>query len=62
MNLLSILIFLPLLAGLFILFLPSAWQERFKYITLGVTAVQVLITAYIYLTFNSSQAFSGVHA
>lgn len=62
MNLLSILIFLPLLAGLFILFLPAGWQERFKYITLGITGAQVLISAYIYLTFNSSAAFSGVHA
>lgn len=63
MNLLSILIFLPLLAGLFIMVLPSAaWQQRFKYIALGVTGIQVLISAYIYLNFNSSVSFSGVHA
>jgi len=61
MNLLSFLIFLPLFASLFILILPSAWQQRYKYIALAVTSIQVLISAYIYLHFKSSSGFSGVH-
>lgn len=52
MSWLSILIFLPLLAAVVILFLPSSFQNRFKYIALGVGLAQLLISAYIFLHFN----------
>ena len=49
MNLLSILIFLPIVAALLILVLPPAHQQRFKYISLGVSLIQ-----FILINFNFS--------
>ncbi|MXV51406.1 NADH-quinone oxidoreductase subunit M [Pedobacter sp. HMF7647] len=54
MNLLSILTFLPLIAGIIILVAPSGWQKQFKYITLAVTLVQIAISGYIYFHFDNS--------
>jgi len=54
MSLLSLLIFLPIVAGILILLLPSAWQQRYKYVALGAIIVQVVISAYIYINFNNS--------
>ena len=54
MSLLSLLIFLPLAAGLLVLVLPSAWQQRYKYIALGAAVVQVIISAFIYLNFDGN--------
>ncbi|MEJ6979173.1 NADH-quinone oxidoreductase subunit M [Pedobacter sp. P351] len=59
MSLLSLLIFLPLLAGLLILMLPPSWQERYKYIALSACVIQVIISAFIYLNFDGS-VFSGI--
>ena len=56
MGLLSVLVFLPLLAGALILVLPSRFGERYKYIALGVSIVQVLLSSYIYLNFNGTLA------
>ncbi|MEJ7778351.1 MAG: NADH-quinone oxidoreductase subunit M [Daejeonella sp.] len=58
---LSILIFLPLVAALIILILPTSFRDRFKYIALGTTIVQFLISVFIYLEFNSTSAFAGVN-
>jgi NADH-quinone oxidoreductase subunit M len=52
MSWLSVLIFLPLLAAAIILILPSSFQNRYKYISLGVSFIQLLISGYIYLNFN----------
>lgn len=60
-NTLSILIFLPLVAALVIIILPSSFQERFKYFALGTSIVQFFISIFIYLNFNSSAAFAGVN-
>lgn len=59
MNLLSTIIFLPLIAGLVILVLPASFQQKFKYITLLVTVVQLLISGFIYYKFDVTVA--GVH-
>lgn len=61
MNLLSTLIFLPLTAALLILILPSRFQQRFKYITLGVSLIQFIVSTFIYLSFNSSSGAAGVN-
>ncbi|MBC8054466.1 MAG: NADH-quinone oxidoreductase subunit M [Sphingobacteriaceae bacterium] len=59
MSLLSLLIFLPLAAGLIITVLPSAWQQRYKYISLAAVIIQIVISAFIYLNFNGAEA-SGI--
>lgn len=59
MSLLSLLIFIPLLAGLVILMLPGAWQQRYKYIALIAVGVQIIISAFIYLNFDAA-VFSGI--
>ncbi|MBC7913991.1 MAG: NADH-quinone oxidoreductase subunit M [Pyrinomonadaceae bacterium] len=59
MSLLSLLIFIPLLAGLLIVLLPSTWQQRYKYIALGTVLIQIIISAFIYINFNGS-VFSGI--
>jgi len=61
MNILSIITFLPVLAAILILILPSAYQQRYKYIALGVTVIQLFISIFIYLNFKSSGANAGVH-
>lgn len=58
---LSILIFLPLVAALVIIILPSGFRERFKYIALGTTIIQFVISLSIYIDFHSSAAFAGVN-
>ncbi len=59
MSLLSLLIFIPILAGLLILVLPSSLQQKFKYVALGTVMIQVIISAFIYLKFDAS-VFSGI--
>lgn len=61
MSLLSFLIFLPLAAALLILILPETVQQRFKFITLGVTVVQLLVSILMYLNFKSSGSSAGVN-
>ncbi|HEY1062360.1 MAG TPA: NADH-quinone oxidoreductase subunit M, partial [Daejeonella sp.] len=56
MNLLSILIFLPIVAALLILVLPSGYQQRFKFISLGVSLIQFILSVFIYTRFNSAVA------
>lgn len=61
MNVLSIITFLPVLAAILILILPSAYQQRYKYIALGVTVIQLVTSIFIYSNFKSSGANAGVH-
>lgn len=56
MNLLSVLIFLPVAAALLILILPSAFQQRYKYIALGVSLIQFSLSVFIYSIFNNASA------
>lgn len=59
MSLLSLIIFVPLLAGLIILILPSSWQQKYKLVALGTVIIQLVISAVIYLNFDGAK-FSGI--
>jgi len=54
MGILSLLIFLPLLATVLILVLPSALRHSFKYIALGITLLQFGIAGWMYSQFNAA--------
>lgn len=56
MNLLSILIFLPLVAALLILMLPAKFQQQFKFIALAVSLIQFALSCFIYLGFKNLEA------
>lgn len=61
MNILTLLIFTPVLFGFVIALLPSAWRGSFKYITLLATLVQLGISVFIYCNFKTGAAFGGVN-
>jgi NADH:ubiquinone oxidoreductase subunit 4 (subunit M) len=46
MNILTLLIFTPILFGLVILLLPSSLRASFKYITLFATILQLCFSVY----------------
>lgn len=52
MGLLTLLIFIPLVATVLILLLPKTLQSSYKYIALAFTAVQLLLSGYMYSQFN----------
>ncbi|MBL1407814.1 complex I subunit 4 family protein [Sphingobacterium faecale] len=54
MGLLSILIFLPLVATLVILSLPHSLQKTYKYIALAITLVQFALAGSLYLQFDQT--------
>ncbi len=60
MNILTILIFIPLLFGLVIAVLPSSLRGSFKYITFAATLVQLCMSVWIYLQFKAGPAFGGI--
>ena len=61
MNILTLLIFTPILFGFIIALLPSTWRGSFKYITLLATLVQLGISIFIYCNFKIGAAFGGVN-
>ncbi|MCD8741656.1 NADH-quinone oxidoreductase subunit M [Mucilaginibacter roseus] len=61
MNLLTILIFIPVLFGTIILLLPSSLRASFKYITLLATLVQFALSIYMYLEFKTGAGFAGIN-
>jgi NADH-quinone oxidoreductase subunit M len=61
MNILSLLVFTPLLFGLLIVALPSSLRAGFKYITLLATLVQLGISIWIYLHFKTGANFAGIN-
>src|ERR1700744_4411039 len=61
MNILSLLIFTPLLFGLLIILLPSAWRASFKYITLLATLIQLGISIWMYLHFKTGTEYAGIN-
>jgi NADH-quinone oxidoreductase subunit M len=61
MNILTLLIFTPILFGLVILLLPSSLRASFKYITLFATILQLCFSVYIYLHFQTGAAFAGIN-
>lgn len=60
MGLLTLLIFLPLVAMALILVLPKALQSSYKYIALAFTFVQLGLAAYMYQQFDPAAA--GINA
>lgn len=58
---LSLLIFLPLVAALLIVMLPSGIAKLFKYICAGVSIIQFLLSLFIYFNFNFSSATAGIN-
>jgi NADH-quinone oxidoreductase subunit M len=60
MNILSLLIFTPLLFGLLILILPVSWRNTYKYFALTATLVQLVISGCLYFQFQTGASFSGI--
>lgn len=56
MGLLSLLIFLPLLAVVGILVIPNRFNQSYKYIALIITLVQLILSGYIYSQYNPNIA------
>jgi NADH-quinone oxidoreductase subunit M len=52
MSVLSLLIFLPIAFSVVILLLPENLKGYFKWITVGVTAVEFLLSIWVYLQFD----------
>lgn len=61
MNILTLLIFTPILFALIIWVMPSAWRESFKYLTLAATLVQLCLGVWIYLHFQTGAGFAGIN-
>jgi len=61
MNILSLLVFTPLIFGLLIVVLPSSLRTGFKYITLLATVVQLGISIWIYMHFQTGANFGGIN-
>ncbi|MBK0378247.1 complex I subunit 4 family protein [Mucilaginibacter segetis] len=61
MNILTLLIFAPILFGFIILLLPSSWRASFKYITLIATLLQLGISIWIYLNFKTGPTNAGIN-
>ncbi len=61
MNILSLLIFTPLLFGIVIMLLPSSLRNSFKYITLLATLVQLGISIWMYLHFKTGAEYAGIN-
>src|SRR3569833_2863124 len=61
MNILKLLIFIPLLFALVIVVLPSSLRAGYKYITLLATLVQLGISIWMYLHFQTGAGFAGVN-
>src|ERR1700744_5480151 len=60
MNILTLIIFLPLIFGLLIAVLPSTMRESFKYITLGATLLQLCMAIWLYIHFKTGAAYGGI--
>jgi len=60
MNILTLIIFLPLVFGLLIAVLPNSWRENFKYIALGATLLQLGMAIWIYCNFQTGAAYGGI--
>lgn len=56
LHLLSILIFLPLLASVTILIIPSVWRACYKYIALVTSSLQLILAGGMYYLFHPKGA------
>lgn len=60
MGILSLLIFSPLIAALFIMLLPNTMQRTYKFTALGISLVQLVLSSYLYIHFDNNLA--GINA
>jgi NADH-quinone oxidoreductase subunit M len=60
MNLLTLLIFVPILFALIIWVMPSAWRGSFKYLALAATLVQLGLSIVMYVHFKTGAANAGI--
>ena len=58
-HLLSLLIFIPLIAGVVLLFIPKANSGLYKWVTLGTLVVELILTLILLSGFDASQAGIG---
>jgi NADH-quinone oxidoreductase subunit M len=61
MNILTLIIFTPLLFALIIAVLPSAWRSSFKCLALAATLVQLGMSIWMYCHFKTGADFGGVN-
>ncbi|GAB3986964.1 NADH-quinone oxidoreductase subunit M [Spirosoma daeguense] len=54
--LLSLLIFLPLLGSLLIAVLPDSLADRFRWVTLIITFIEVILASFAYISFDTTIA------
>jgi len=60
MNILTLLIFSPILFGIIILMLPTGYRNIFRYLTLFATLLQLGLSIWLYLNFKTGAGFAGV--
>lgn len=60
MNILTLLIFLPILFALVIAVLPSTMRNSFRYLALLATLLQLGLSVWMYTQFKTGPAFAGV--
>jgi NADH-quinone oxidoreductase subunit M len=60
MNILTLLIFIPVLFALLIWVMPSAWRGSFKFLTLAATLIQLGLAVWMYCHFKTGTDFVGV--
>src|SRR4051812_31741003 len=61
MNILTILIFIPVLFALLIWVMPSAWRDSFKFLTLAATLIQLGLAVWIYCHFKTGADYGGIN-
>ncbi|MDP9048626.1 MAG: NADH-quinone oxidoreductase subunit M, partial [Bacteroidota bacterium] len=61
MNILTLLIFTPILFGIIVAVLPSSLRRSFKYISLLATLVQLGLSVWVYSNFKTGAGFGGVN-
>src|SRR5476651_1149184 len=60
MNILTLLIFIPVLFALLIWAMPSAWRGSFKFLALAATLIQLGLAIWIYFHFKTGAGFGGI--
>ena len=60
MNILTLLIFIPVLFALLIWAMPSAWRGSFKFLALAATLIQLGLAVWIYFHFKTGAGFGGI--
>ncbi|HEY4323950.1 MAG TPA: NADH-quinone oxidoreductase subunit M [Mucilaginibacter sp.] len=61
MNILTLIIFTPLLFAFIIAVLPSAWRNSFKCLTLAATLIQLGMSIWMYCHFKTGADFGGIN-